>query len=302
MIYVLCPKPDAPSGGVWFLARIVQLLNGLGIEARLVKMEPFSIYWDAHPISESQVITPASMLLGHTLVIPEVIWPTTLESKRKILFVQNQTWMSKELELYRQHDQALVCSRYLANYLKRHYPVEVIGKITPFLDPDVFNPTPKQKDRTLVIARRNPYHAKMRAALEEAGFPVTYVTSPLTQRQIAEKLADCEFYVHLNHPEGWPMACAEAMRAGTIVVGTTGGGGNDFMYDGETASVVQDPENGHYGDKDEFIRRIMDKMLYLRTHDEVRSRIWTQAHNWVLRYTAQATSQDLLKVFGNVSS
>ena len=280
------------------MARIVQLLNGLGIEARLVKMEPFSIYWDAHPIPESHTISPASISRGGTLVIPEVLWPTTLESERKILFVQNQTWMSKEIELYRQHDQTLVCSRYLANYLKRHYPVEVIGKITPFLDPDVFNPTPKKKDRTLVIARRNPYHAKMRAALEEAGFEMSYVTSPLTQRQLAEKLADCEFYIHLNHPEGWPMACAEAMRAGTIVVGTTGGGGNEFCFHQETAMVVQDPDSGHYGDPDEFVRRIMAQMLILRGDDNLRSRLWTQAHAWVQRYTAQATSEELRKVFG----
>ncbi len=128
------------------------------------------------------------------------------------------------------------------------------------------------------------------------GFTVDYVTEPLSQRELAAHFADCEFYVHLVRPEGLPMIALEAMLSGTIVVGTTGGGGNEFMFDGQTAMVVSDPEAGHYSEE-EFLVGILGKLRELRDHPELRSRIWNRAHEWSKRYNAQVTIDQLKKVF-----
>ena len=92
------------------------------------------------------------------------------------------------------------------------------------------------------------------------------------------------------------MAIAEAMRAGTIPVGTTGGGGNEFFWNRETGMVVQDPATGGYG-ASEFISGIMDALRTLREDANLRNKIWLQARAWSLRYTAEATTQELKEIF-----
>lgn len=298
MIGFICPKPETPSGGVWFIHRIVKLLNDAGVPARVIQTEPFVVWWDANPIPDEYISTLRDAAPCTTIVVPEVAWPLmNFENSRKICFVQNRMWLPQELETYRGRLEVIVPSRYLANYMVREWGAKVLGKITPFLDEDVWRPTPKTKDRVLVVARRNPYHEAVAYALSEQGYLVDYVTTPQSQRDLAEHLCYAEYYVHLTHPEGFPMACLEAMRMGTLVVGTTGGGGNEFMFHDETAWVVQDPDNGHYGNPQEFVHRVVEGMAVLRADHEKRSRVWQSAYNWSLRYNAERTTHELLKVF-----
>jgi len=305
-VYWICPRPETPSGGAWFIHRLARMLNDLGHKSYVFQAEIGNVWWDANPIEPQHIKTGAIVAgQGDTVIIPEYLWPQAprvhVDGARRILFVQNYIWLSQEA-FRNDPAETLVCSRFLANHMQRVFKTNVTGKLTPFLDEGVWGPTPKKKDRTLLMARRNPYHAAMKQALEAAGFPVEYVTEPLSQKQLAAKLADCEFYIHLTHPEGFPMACLEAMRMGTIVVGTTGGGGNEFMFNRETAMVVQDPDNGRYGSAEEFVNRIMEQMQALRADDALRSRLWNQAHNWSLRYKAEATMEELKAVFGNAAA
>ena len=308
MILYLCPKIDvmSPSGGIWYIHRLAQMANDHIQPSKVVQTDgPMPVWWDSRPIRPELVITHEEVNdepdfpENITWIVPEVMWldylPLLKQAKRRIMFVQNHIWAPKQIADY-QNVEVLVCSRYLANYMRRVYFANVLGKVTPYLDDELWHVAPKQANRTLIFARRNKYHEAMKLALEAEGFPVEYVTEPLTQVQISEKLADCEFYVHLNHPEGWPMACVEAMRMGTIVCGTTGGGGNEFMFDLQTAMVVQDPENGHYHDPLEFVNRIMEKMRILRGDAALREKIWKQAYEWSKRYTAEATLEELKQV------
>lgn len=299
MIYVLAPKPDSPSGGCWFLHRIVKLLNDAGMEARVLQKEPHEIWWDAHPIPASMIgRIGESLKVGSTVIVPEVMWPPppAFNDMRQIVFVQNRIWLPQGLDFAKSNAEILVVSRYLANHMKRVHKANVIGLVRPYLDDDVWHPTPKKANRVMVVARRNPYHERMKDMLSAAGFDVMYITGQLKQTEIAEVLAGCEFYVHLTHPEGWPMACLEAMRMGTIVVGTTGGGGLEFLFHRETAMVVADPEAGHYS-TDDFLNGIMEQMNILRADAGMRSKIWQQASSWSQRYTAENTTKELLEIF-----
>lgn len=298
-IYFACPKPALPSGGVWYIHRLAGLLNEIGIDARVWTPQPFDVWWDSHPIDASLVMQSISPCRGDTVVIPEVNWPASdMNGARNILFVQNYVWLDKYVFDSNPGD-TLVCSRFLANHMQRVFNARVIGKLTPFLDDDVWFPSPKVANRVLIVARRRPDQAEsLRQKLEANGFSVDYVTDALSQRDLSGHFRSSEFYVHLVYPEGFPMICLEAMRSGTIVVGTTGGGGNEFMHNGETAICVQDPENGRYFNEDEFVNRIVDQLLILKGDSDKRSRIWTQAHSWSLRYTAEETKKELKAVFG----
>lgn len=302
-ILISCPEPETPSGGVYVLFKMAETLNMIGHTAKVVLAHHFHPYWFAYspPID---LATSESAVAGENdiVVIPEVLWPRPpriymLPGVRKVMFLQNYVWLDRSVYL-QNPGETIVCSRFLWNYAKRELKANVMGKFTPFLEEGVWSPTPKTKDRVLVFGRRNNYHLSMVAALEGEGFTVDYVEFPISQREISERLGKCEYYVHLVHPEGFPMACLEAMRSGVIVVGTTGGGGNEFMHHRETAYVVQDPENGHYGDPAEFIRRIMEGMRELRADDGFRSRLWTQAYEWSLRYNLDSAKSELKEIFG----
>jgi len=299
VIYFHVPKPDTPSGGVWFLYKLVDLLNQAGLPALAwQKTNDYLAWWDANPIPRRYLTTEIRLGQGDVLVVPEVLWPHIhRDGVRSLCFVQNYVWLDR-LEFLRDPGEVLVCSRFLANHMQRVFDVKALRKVTPFLELSPWRVGIKQKNWVLVMARRNPYHQMLKVALEAEGFGVVYVTEPQTQAQLADLLAECDYYAHLTHPEGFPMACLEAMRSGAVVVGTTGGGGNEFMFHRETAWVVQDPDNGGHGSPSRFVAEVVDGLKLLRGDETARERIRQQAYDWSLCYTAEATTLELREVFG----
>ncbi len=293
MIYFMCPRPAAPSGGVWFLHRLAQLLQAAGQPARVVPLGDFSVWWDAHLSYENLSEPNPQLLPGDTLVVPEVLWPQAArQGVRTVLFVQNYIWLDKAA-YFSNPAEVVVCSQFLANYMGRIFGRKVTGVITPFLDDDVWAAGEKLPGRVVILARRNPHHADLREKLTGLGFDVDYITEPLDQRTLAAHLARAEYYAHLTYPEGFPIAVLEAYRSRAAVVGTTGGGGNEFMFDRQTARVVQDPENGRYWSDDEFVARLCDQFILLRADESGRAAQVEHAYAWSLRYTAAATLETL---------
>lgn len=291
----ICPRPSTPSGGVDFIHRIVRLLNELGINAVVYHEEPFQIWWSSFQLSEEYIFNEKPISeIDDVMVIPEVRWHDYSNSKlRKICFLQNWLWCPK-LDA---GTEVLVCSRYLANYATRTWNANVIGKVTPFLD-DIWKSAEKIENSVLLFARRNDYWQSMKDMLLESGFTVDLITEPLSQLEIAKRMSTADYYVHLSHPEGFVAAALEAMRSGAIVVGTTGGGGGEIMHQKETAWTVQDPTTGHYDNSNgEYQSRIMEGLLHLRGNKEDRERIREQACQWSLRYTQEATKQELKRIF-----
>lgn len=299
MINWLCPKPDSPSGGVFFIHKIVQVLNEIGIEAKVVQLTPFEVWWSAHSIPLDYITTVDNAPRDvDVLVIPECLhgYKDTFGAKRVMTFVQNTMWMDKSLNW--DGVELLVCSAYLRNNMERNYPqAKVVGKLTPYLEEGVWQPTPKTANKVLVSARRNNYFLEVSNLLIDNGYEVVLLDGSKTQRELAEILSSCEYYVHLVHPEGFPMACLEAMRMGTLVVGTTGRGGIEFMHNRQTAVVVPDPIAGRY-EKKEFAPRILEAINYLRNDANERDKIWRRAYDWSLRYDKNALIKELKAVFG----
>lgn len=300
-IYWVCPKPAAPSGGAWFIHRLARLHGDA-----VVQLDPFDVWWDyqaARPVIYADGVVPGPLAESDVMVIPEVLWQTQKHYHhapcRKVVFVQNYIWASHNPDDY-VDCELVTCSRFLDNWCRRVLGKTPLGLLSPYLDDGPWHVTGKVKDRTLILTRRNRRFAEYVAgALDSDGFPVDLVDEPLSQLQLMEHFATAEFYVHHVAPEGFPMICAEAMRAGTIVCGTTGGGGNEFMFHRETAMVVQDPVLGHYDDEDEFARRILEQMRMLREETDLRSKLWQQANNWIgNRYSEQRTREQLKAVLG----
>lgn len=292
----ISPMPSTPSGGVAFLYSIVRLLNEVGINAIIYNERPFRPWWSSFTLDEKYIYDekPESSI-DDVLVIPEVLWRQYDNSKlRKICFVQNWLWCPE----LKPEDEVLVCSRYLANYVQRKWNVKLFGKVTPFLD-DIWYSDTKVGNSVLVYARRNDYWPTMVDLLHKNDYTVNLVSEPTSQTVLAKLLSTSDYYAHLSHPEGFPAASMEAMRSRAVVVGTTGGGGNELMHGRyETAYVVQDPDNGHYDNSNhEFQNRIIQGINYLRDNREHRELCRTQAYNWSLRYTADSTKKELKRIF-----
>lgn len=310
-IYWYCPKPDAPSGGVWFIHRLAQLCQGAVLPARVVRVgaEPWDVWWDAHPVNESDLplrISPDGGSYPHTegdtIVVPEVMWAGVPDQgARKIMFLQNYIWLGEDTRQRLREAPAteiLVPSRYLYNWCERVLGVTPIGILTPFLDADAWAPTPKTANLTVLYARRNPDMAeRLAAGIQAAGFPLEVIIGDYSQRDLRSWLDRAEFYVHHVEPEGFPMAALEAMRSGVIVVGTSGGGGNEFMFNDETALVTPGPLLGRYEDPGIFVAKVVGQLERLRADAGLRSNLWTQAYAWSLRYRPDATVAQLQKVF-----
>jgi len=297
VITFVCPKPDTPSGGVWFIHKIVQLMRKIGIEAVVAQTTKFDVWWANETFDDDMIVEYDKATKSDVWVYPEVLWSLSSgRDGRKIMFVQNAVWGPTEKKDY-EGVEVLVCSRHMWNKVKRLYQANVIGKITPYVDPELFPTTAKTKDAVLLIKRRTDMYDQIRDAVVSAGFRPIEITQPVTQKQIAAMLAWSEFYVHYVYPEGWPMACAEAIMSGVIVVGTPGGGGNEFMFNRETAMVVQDPDHGV--SKDEFVARLVEALVVLRNDADLRSKMWQQARSFVSQtYTEENTIKEIRQVFG----
>lgn len=303
--YWFCPKPDAPSGGVWFIHRLAHLLAQSGRPSFVVQTEPFDVWWDARPTPAGLITIKPAAMPGDTLILPEVMWSptyvTSFPGARPIMFLQNYIWLSEEKrEACRKlKPEILVCSRFLANWCQRVLGVRPIGIVNPYLDPDTWYSGIKEPNSVVIFARRGQeMAARLERELLEDAFSLLTIYSPLTQKEIAFHLSHTQYYVHHVEPEGFPMAALEAQRSGTVVVGTTGGGGNEFMHHEETALVTPGPEMGHYGDPQVFVDRMVIMLNRLRDDEALRVKMGMQAWEWSLRYNEATTTAQLLEALG----
>lgn len=301
MINWLCPKPSAPSGGVLFVHRLAELLdrNIVGMSRVTQVPESFDVWWGASPI-DKKIYSNRMMNESYPTditIIPEGMWHNEKGNwPNPIMFCQNWLWLDKRIPL--KGVKIITVSRHLSNYLQREYQgANVVGIIHPYVGKVFdYNPSiPKTKNRVIVVSRRNNLGEMIRPMLSQAGYDIDFIDKPISQAEIAEHFSKAEYYVHLVSPEGWPQICLEAMRAGTLVVGTTGGSGNEFMFHEQTAMVAQDSVYGQVSDQ-EMLNRIVVLLGRLRDNEQLKAEMRSKAAEWSHRYTEEATTKELLEM------
>lgn len=288
----ICPKPSSPSGGVYFIHRLAKLTEELGHYSYIRQTEPFLVNWDANPQYQGRVSSGDEVEHADWTIVPEVLWDKPfINREHSICFMQNYIWLNKEY--FHDHPGPMItCSRFMSNYAKDVLGVTPLGELTPFLDEDVWK-SDAPSERVLIMARRSGIAFRLRDVLEKDGFPVTVIDYDISQRELAKWLSMSGFYIHLPSPEGFPMAALEAMRSGTSVIGTTGGGGNEFMFHKQTAYVVQDPELSLDKSQDNYVERLRQGANWTRSNALGRIKMVANAYEWSLRYPAEATKKQL---------
>lgn len=301
----VCPKPSAPSGGVWFIHRLAALAGELIDDSWVALTEPFEVWWDANPQFQGGTHFLDSISGADVVIVPEGLWDSFVlpegNTAKKICFMQNYIWLNKE-HFRANPGPMITCSRFMSNYAEDKLGVKPLGILSPFLDDGVWEPQPPPSNSVLVMGRRSEIGARLTDLLRNNDYRVDYVDQPISQRELAHRLKQSSYYVHTPSPEGFPMAALEAMRSCVPVVGTTGGGGNEFMFHNQTAHVVQDPELGLYENKFEYVRRLKNGIDWLRDNPGECNQMTIRAKSWSERYTSKATKAQLSKILTSLES
>jgi glycosyltransferase involved in cell wall biosynthesis len=242
-----------PTGGVQVIYQHVGILQQNGIEAFAVHLGDFRVDWFEHAI-EPLTLDQANLRIGpdDVLIVPEYLprWAGTFSCRRKLAFVQNAGYAENAVG---RSDYAnfgftgvVCCSSYLKAWMdsRTSLPIWQVGN---GIDLEKFKPDPaKRIPGSLLYLRRKPtwimgrqairrLPPQLRQTLHAAALP-----HYMTQHQMIHAYQKADIFVPLGFPEGFSLPPLEAMACGCAVVGFSGGGGLDFMKDGETALVVPD--------------------------------------------------------------
>jgi hypothetical protein len=251
------PGKRYPSGGVQVIYRHVALLKKLGWEAHAVHLGRFRVDWfehDVKPISLAQA--RSAMRPGDAVVVPEYLprLAETFACRQKLAFAQNWGYVAKAIGGGDYADYGftgvLCCGAYMQEWMARRtaLPVWLVGN---GIDLEKFTPDPAiRRPGRLLFLRRKPSWvlgpeavARLDPGLRR-GLEVVASPNRLALAQMIQAYRQADIFLALGFPEGFALPPLEAMACGCAVVGFTGGGGSDFMHDGETALVVPDGDAG----------------------------------------------------------
>ncbi|RPJ09692.1 MAG: glycosyltransferase [Deltaproteobacteria bacterium] len=247
------PQKRYPTGGVQVIYQHVGMLQKHGVEAHVVHLGDFRVDWFEHAV-EPITIDQAKIRIGQNdvLVVPERIpqWASEFSCRRKLAFVQN--WGLVENAVGR-GDYAdfgftgvVCCGSYLKNWMETHtaLPIWLVGN---GIDLEKFKPEPaNRRPGSLLYLRRKPTWILGDQALRRLSPHLRRTLHAIvlphyqTQHQMIEAYQQADIFIPLGFPEGFSLPPLEAMACGCAVVGFSGGGGLDFMKDGQTALVVPD--------------------------------------------------------------
>jgi hypothetical protein len=229
------------------------MLQQNGIAACVVHLGDFRVDWFEHAI-EPLTLDQAKPRIGpdDVLIVPEYLprWAREFSCRRKLAFVQNGGYAEKAVGRRDYADfgftGVVCCSSYLKTWMESRTAL-TIWKVGNGIDLEKFKPDPaKRKPGSLLYLRRKPTWILGQQAIRQLPpqlrqtLHVVALPHYKTQRQMIEAYQQADIFVPLGFPEGFSLPPLEAMASGCAVVGFSGGGGLDFMKDGETALVVPD--------------------------------------------------------------
>ena len=290
-------KRQVPSGGVKIIYQHCDLLNKNGRIAYPVHLGDFVIDWFAHdtaPITRDQALT--MMRENDVLICPEVIprVAAPFACQRKIAFVQN--WFLPDLatgpdKSYEDFGFSglLSCSQYIKEYMAPRSRL-ACQLVMNGIDLKAFSPALQKRipRRVLCFNRRNIQDARaarqlLPPALQESATFIE-LENKYSQNEIIGFYRSADIFMAIGYPEGFALPPLEAMACGCAVIGFTGGGGGEFMIDGETALVSPD------GDAQSLARNL-ERVL---TDSVIREKIRSGGAAKARQYSLERMEQELI--------
>ncbi|MFV0492271.1 MAG: glycosyltransferase [Pseudorhodobacter sp.] len=328
------PGQTGPSGGVGILLRWIELLNSNGFEAIAICDKPGYEYVFTKSAGRTYYSPEMdrairaglrwndrlkSVLAGFRrdrtnditigaddiIVIPDFAasWlRDVFPENRQILVIQAQYWLKEAAfqEVVRRNPfNAYIVTSDICYDLAQILELSPLSMVSLAVDPDLFVPAPKNKAIAYMPRRRADDVALTITALKQRNGIAGYDLVPIDGvpvDKVAGILRDSLVFMSFSQDEGFGLPPAEAMAAGCIVVGFTGGGGDEY-FNPEWSFPISD---GHVPS---LVRKV-EEILAEYENDPKRLDSMRLRASQIIRerYSYPRQQEGLLEVFGHVAN
>jgi len=184
------------------------------------------------------------------------------------------------------YDYVINCSEHLCKMLKVKMNLDSVA-ITNGIDQSKFFPLPEKRieGRVLVLSRKHPEHIQdIISASSNLNFNF-HIVDGLTEAELINEYQQADIFLATGYPEGLPLPQLEAMNCGCVVIGFSGGGGDEYMIDNVTSLVSSD------GDCADVVKqlRMLEKNKSFK--EEVRQGGYEKASEYTLENTKSMLSE-----------
>jgi hypothetical protein len=241
-IYFLCPDMDIPSGGINRIYRLAQISSEWGFSACVLHQKKgFRNQWAPYDPNFQYWGNGFIFSPGDVVVIPESE-PTAMQqlpnNLRKIVLALDWSYIFENLPMGQRWTdygicQVLTASRVVQDFIAwtMHLPVY---RITPPIDHERFYFDPLKKKNTIAyMAHRNDHGEWIEKIFRQLPRQLSdwnwIPIKGMTVEAYAEVMRRARIFVSTGLREGVPGPILEAMASGTIVVGYSGVGGNEYL-------------------------------------------------------------------------
>ncbi|MEV6603818.1 glycosyltransferase [Kutzneria sp. NPDC051319] len=287
-----------PLGGIRVLSQQVELLRAAGVEAfRWTPTPGFRYKWFDDTVP---TLSGMNLELGEDdlLVVPEVAVVPDRDPARgahSVIYSQGHyiTFLgTADLDPYpgwAARPALWTVSQAGAHMLRRALPGYEPHLVPPVIDTDRFRPADKVR-RVAWMSRRRPMESTLlrrllRSDPRSAGVELHDING-VSHEEVARVLSETSVFIALSTPEGegFGLPTAEALAAGCLVTGYTGGGGAE-LYASPAAWPVPELATDELADKALELLDHPDKDEFRRV-----GRQWIQQ-----RYNAETATDALLE-------
>lgn len=223
-------------------------------------------------------------------------------NSKKLLFMQNGalhvTERLKELDACKSYldigyDYVITCGQYCSNKVWKEMGIPSFA-ITNGIDVEKFKPKPdiRVPYRVLAMSRKNPSDLDAIVKImheNQIAFDLRVVDG-LTEDELIKEYQKSDIFLATGYPEGFSLPPLEAMSCGCVVVGFSGGGGNEFMLDNKTALVATD------GDCEGAAK----KLIFLLKNKEVKEKLRLNGIAEASKFTINNTKKMLHDFYKNI--
>lgn len=176
------------------------------------------------------------------LVVPETDWAALDRHGRKVVLAQSTAFLTSTCpgDGWRDHgvESVLAVSRSVAGSVAAHFGMDSTV-IPPSVDIDTFRPGPKEPSIVFMARKNWPGAERILARARTSGFALRPIDG-LSRGDVARELGRASIALLASPSEGFGLFALEAMASGCLLVGFAGGGGLEFMRDGENCLLAPD--------------------------------------------------------------
>ena len=247
-------KKHKPVGGVKVMYQHCIMLKEMGYDAYPLVMGDYIGNFFGYNLDIRYINDVGYALSANDIIVASEFLPymgLEFSGCTKVLFNQSQSWRYYDEKLRKEdkgksyidlgYDYVINCSDFLSRMLNNKMNIDSTV-ITNGVDQMRFFPDPSIRvpNRVLALSRKHPEHID---AIKQATKDLNYefrIVDGLTESELIEEYQRADIFLATGYPEGFSLPPLEAMSCGCAVVGFSGGGGEEYMVNNDTALVSTD--------------------------------------------------------------